>query len=64
MKFDQRLTLLVAVTIVTALAAALATQTRRRHVRAKGELEHRLNLRSWENEGGNLAPIPAPPVHS
>jgi len=57
MNIDKRLILLLAVT-TSAAVAAFATRTRRQHVRVAGE-EHKTNLHAWENEGGNLAPIPA-----
>jgi len=58
MNIDKRLILLLAVT-TSAAVAAFATRTKRRHVRVAGEEQHKTNLHAWENEGGNLAPIPA-----
>ena len=41
------------------LGAAFASRSRSRHHRAVGDhLRHKENLRTWENEGGNLAPTP------
>jgi len=58
MNIDKRWILLLAVTASAAAGAAFASRTRRQ-VRAAGELQHKTNLKTWENEGGNLAPAPA-----
>jgi hypothetical protein len=58
MNIDKRMILLLAVT-TSAAVAAFATRTRRQIVHAAGEEQHKTNLHAWENEGGNLAPIPA-----
>jgi hypothetical protein len=62
MNFDRRWTLLIAVTISAAIGAAFASRARRQHVHAAGELERKTDLKAWENEGGNLAPVPASTV--
>jgi hypothetical protein len=62
MNIDKRWIFLLAVTASAAAGAAFASRTRRRHVRAAGELQHKTDLKAWENEGGNLAPTPAPAV--
>ena len=54
MNIDKRWYVLLA---VAASAAAVATQSRRRHLRAAHAHDHKTALKSWENEGGNLAPI-------
>jgi hypothetical protein len=59
MSLDKRLILLLAVTMSAAAGAALASRYRRQQVRAVGESQRKTDLKSWENEGGNLAPIPA-----
>jgi hypothetical protein len=57
MNIDNRWILLLAVTASAAAGVAFASRTRR-HVSAAGELQHKTNLKTWENEGGNLAPAP------
>jgi hypothetical protein len=59
MNIDKRFIFLLAVTSSAAAGAAFASRIRRRHVRAAGEVQHRTDLKAWENEGGNLAPVPA-----
>jgi len=61
MNIDRRWIILFAVTISAALGAAFATRTRSQRVLAAGESQRKTDLKSWENEGGNLAP---PPVSS
>ncbi|MEO8753591.1 MAG: hypothetical protein ABI624_13030 [Casimicrobiaceae bacterium] len=56
MNFDKRLFLLCAVAVSAAAGAAVALMTRRRHRRNAHHLEHKEQLGSWENEGGNLPP--------
>lgn len=56
----KRSILLLALLASATLGAALASQARRRHHSAVGDhLQHKENLRTWENEGGNFAPAPA-----
>lgn len=65
MNTDTRWFLLFAVAVGAASAvagAAAASKSRRHHHRKLRDLEHKIQLKSWENEGGNLAPIPAVPV--
>jgi hypothetical protein len=68
MYIDRRWILLFAVTVSAAIGAALASRARRQHLVAAGESDRRNDLKAWENEGGNLAPIPAStvqlPAHS
>ena len=58
MKIDKTWYLLLATALSAAVGAAIATNSRRRRVTAHPP-EHASELKSWENEGGNLAPIPA-----
>jgi hypothetical protein len=62
MNIDRRWILLIAVTMSAAIGAAFASRARRQHVLAAGESERKSELKAWENEGGNLAPIPASTV--
>ena len=59
MNIDKRWMLLLAVTVSAAAGAALASRAFRHEARAAGESQHGANLKTWENEGGNLAPPPA-----
>ncbi len=59
MKIDKSWILLVAVVAGAAGGAAYALASHRRGHKAAGKLQHKHDLRSWENEGGNLAPAPA-----
>ena len=62
MNIDRRWTLLIAVTMSAAIGAALASRSRSQRVLAAGKLEHKTDLKAWENEGGNLAPPPVTTV--
>ncbi len=62
MNIDKRWILLLAVTASAAAGAAFASRTRRRDVHAAGEVQHKTDLKAWENEGGNLAPTAATAV--
>jgi hypothetical protein len=62
MNIDKRWILLLAVTMCAAVGAAFASRTRRRHVHSAGKVQHKTDLKAWENEGGNLAPTPASAV--
>lgn len=55
MSIDKRWLLLIA---VAAGGAAVALTSRHRQHRTARKLEHKSDLKSWENEGGNLAPAP------
>jgi len=61
MNFDRRWIILLAVTISAAIGAAFASRLRGQRVLAAGESQRKTDLKSWENEGGNLAP---PPISS
>ena len=62
MKIDTLWLVLVAVAAGAAAGAAVATKARRRHHRTARDLEHATDLKSWENEGGNVAPSPVGPA--
>ena len=62
MNIDKRWFLLLVAAVSAALGAAVALKARRRHHRTAHELEYKKELKSWENEGGNVAPTPAAPV--
>ena len=61
MNIDRRWIILLAVTISAAAGAAFASRSRSQRVLAAGESQRKTDLKSWENEGGNLAP---PPISS
>jgi hypothetical protein len=58
MNIDRRWLLPLAVAAIAATGAAVAWKPRRGLRRTADDLEHTPDLRSWENEGGNLAPVP------
>jgi hypothetical protein len=62
MNIDRRWIVLIAVTMSAAIGAAFASRARRLHLHAAGESERKDDLKAWENEGGNLAPLPASTV--
>jgi hypothetical protein len=62
MNTDKRWSMLLAVAASAAIGAAIASWSRRQHHRAAHELQHRNDLKTWENEGGNVAPPPAAPA--
>ena len=59
MNIDKRWILLLG---IAAGGAAVALTARRRHHRSVGDQQHKTNIKSWENEGGNLAPPPVAAV--
>jgi hypothetical protein len=59
MNIDKRWFLLLVVAASAAAGAAIAVTSRRGHHRSVRDMEHKTAVKSWENEGGNLAPIPA-----
>lgn len=65
MNIDKRWFFLLAVAAsaaAVAAVAAVASTSRRRQGRTAHDLDHKTALKSWENEGGNLAPLAmAPP---
>jgi hypothetical protein len=62
MNIDRRWTLLIVVTMSAAIGAAFASRSRSQRMLAAGESERKSELKAWENEGGNLAPVPASTV--
>ena len=58
MKIERTRYLLLAVALSAAVGAAIASKLRRRQHLTAHLPEHAPELKSWENEGGNLAPIP------
>jgi hypothetical protein len=63
MNIDRRWLLLLSVAASAAIGAAIASRSRRRNHRAAHVLQHKTDLRAWENEGGNLAPAAANQQH-
>ena len=59
MKIEKTRYLLLAVAFSAALGAAIASKLLRRQRPTAHPPEHAPELKSWENEGGNLAPVPA-----
>ena len=53
---DKRQIFALAATLGVAVGVALASSSRRRNQRDARHAQHRLDLKAWENEGGNLAP--------
>jgi hypothetical protein len=62
MNIDKRWLLLLAAAAGAAAATAIAWASRHRNHRTNRDLEDAADLKSWENEGGNVAPIPLTPV--
>jgi len=59
MNIDKRWFLLFVAAASAAVGAAVAVTSRRGHHRGVRDLDHRSAVKTWENEGGNLAPVPA-----
>jgi hypothetical protein len=59
MSNDKRLSLLFAIAISAAAGAAIAATSRRKQIRATQDQQHKTHVRTWESEGGNLAPTEA-----
>jgi hypothetical protein len=59
MYIDRRWLLLLTIAGIAAAGAAGAAKARRRQHRAVRDAEHNASVRSWEDEGGNLTPIPS-----
>lgn len=64
MNIDKRWVLLLALAAGAAAGAVVATNARRRNHRTARIRELKTELKSWENEGGNLAPTPVAAVLS
>ena len=58
MNIDKRWVLLLVAGASALAGAAVAQSARRRKHRTAHEHDHGLQLKSWENEGGTLAPVP------
>ena len=56
MTIDKRWLVLLAVATTAAVGAALAQKSRRHRQSMAHEADIKAELRTWENEGGNLAP--------
>ncbi len=56
MNIDKRWFLLLTVAASATAGAVVALTAHRRHHRDAHALQHTTALKSWENEGGNLAP--------
>ena len=59
MKIERNWYLLLSVALSAALGAAIASKLLRRQRLTMHPPEPAPELKSWENEGGNLAPSPA-----
>jgi hypothetical protein len=59
MKIERNWYLLLSVALSAAAAAAIASKLLRRQRPTVHLREHAPELKSWENEGGNLAPVAA-----
>ena len=64
MNIDTRWVVLAALAAGAAAGAAVAMQTRRRQHRTARDLDHATDLKSWENEGGNLPPASVAATHA
>jgi hypothetical protein len=62
MNINKRFFLLLAALAGAAVGAVAASRTHVRHHRNARDLEHKEDLKSWENEGGNLAPAAVSPA--
>jgi uncharacterized protein YlxW (UPF0749 family) len=62
MSIDKRWFLLLAIAVGAAAGAVVASTSRRRQQRTTRDLERTTELKSWENEGGNLAPAAVSPA--
>ena len=59
MRIEKNWHLLLAVAVSAAIGAAVASTLRRRQHRDTHHDQHVDDIKSWENEGGNLAGVPA-----
>jgi len=62
MSIDKRFLLLLAVAASAAVGAVAASKARVRHHRAVRDRHDKSEIKSWENEGGNLAPAAVSPA--
>ena len=58
MRIEKNWYLLLAVAVSAGVGAAVASTLRRRRHGDVQHDEHAADIKSWENEGGNLAPAP------
>ncbi len=59
MRIKNNWYLLLAVAVSAGIGAAVASTLRRRQHRDTHHDQHVDDIKSWENEGGNLAAVPA-----
>lgn len=59
MNLENRWYLLLAFAASAVVGAAVAAKLRSGRHHTARHREHAADLKSWENEGGNLAPVPA-----
>ena len=59
MNIDKRWLVLVTAAASVAAGAAVALRAHRRQHGTTRDVQHTAALKDWENEGGNLASIPA-----
>ncbi len=62
MNIDKRFVMLLAVAAGAAVGAVAASKSWLRHRHTTRDREHKQDLKSWENEGGNLAPAAVSPA--
>jgi anti-sigma-K factor RskA len=62
MNIDRRFLLLLAIAAGTAVGAVAASKARVRHHRTARDRHDKTEIKSWENEGGNLAPAAVSPA--
>jgi hypothetical protein len=62
MRIEKPWYLLLAVAVSAGVGAAVASALRRRQHRDTHQDQHVDDIKSWENEGGNLAAVPATPA--
>jgi hypothetical protein len=58
MNIDRRWILPIAVTLSAVIGAAFASRARRQQALAAAKTDIKDDLKTWENEGGNLAQLP------
>jgi hypothetical protein len=62
MNIDKRFLLLLAVATSAVIGAVAASKARVRHQRTVRNRHDKTEIKSWENEGGNLAPAASSPA--
>ena len=58
----NRWILVAAAAAAGAVGALALSDVRRRHLRVARDIDNMQQIKSWENEGGNLAPALASPI--